>query len=303
MDVILDFFNYIWNSIRVILSPDSFIFSIIDILIVTYVVYKVIQFMRQTRAEQLIKGIIVFVLIFIAAQILQLNAVKWIISMISVNLLVVIVILFQPELRSILEKIGRSGLSSFSFSKVDEDQILVNNTIDEVCDAVEFMHKKKTGALIIIERKTMLTEYVDSGTLMDSTISASLINNVFFKNSPLHDGAMIIRNNRIYAASCIMPLSQKVDIDTHLGTRHRAAIGVSEICDAVVIVVSEESGNISMALNGKLKRNYTKETLKIELNDLLVPKAEKGATDNKLKSIIEKIKKNEKAKEEKKNED
>lgn len=303
MDVILDFFNYIWNSIRVILSPDSFIFSIIDILIVTYVVYKVIQFMRQTRAEQLIKGIIVFVLIFIVAQILQLNAVKWIISMISVNLLVVIVILFQPELRSILEKIGRSGLSSFSFSKVDEDQILVNNTIDEVCDAVEFMHKKKTGALIIIERKTMLTEYVDSGTLMDSTISASLINNVFFKNSPLHDGAMIIRNNRIYAASCIMPLSQKVDIDTHLGTRHRAAIGVSEICDAVVIVVSEESGNISMALNGKLKRNYTKETLKIELNDLLVPKAEKGATDNKLKSIIEKIKKNEKAKEEKKNED
>ena len=303
MDVILDFFNYIWNSIRVILSPDSFIFSIIDILIVTYVVYKVIQFMRQTRAEQLIKGIIVFVFIFIVAQILQLNAVKWIISMISVNLLVVIVILFQPELRSILEKIGRSGLSSFSFSKVDEDQILVNNTIDEVCDAVEFMHKKKTGALIIIERKTMLTEYVDSGTLMDSTISASLINNVFFKNSPLHDGAMIIRNNRIYAASCIMPLSQKVDIDTHLGTRHRAAIGVSEICDAVVIVVSEESGNISMALNGKLKRNYTKETLKIELNDLLVPKAEKGATDNKLKSIIEKIKKNEKAKEEKKNED
>ena len=303
MDVILDFFNYIWNSIRVILSPDSFIFSIIDILIVTYVVYKVIQFMRQTRAEQLIKGIIVFVFIFIVAQILQLNAVKWIISMISVNLLVVIVILFQPELRSILEKIGRSGLSSFSFSKVDEDQILVNNTIDEVCDAVEFMHKKKTGALIIIERKTMLTEYVDSGTLMDSTISASLINNVFFKNSPLHDGAMIIRNNRIYAASCIMPLSQKVDIDTHLGTRHRAAIGVSEICDAVVIVVSEESGNISMALNGKLKRNYTKETLKIELNDLLVPKAEKGATDNKLKSIIEKIKKNEKAKEEEKNED
>ena len=303
MDVILDFFNYIWNSIRVILSPDSFIFSIIDILIVTYVVYKVIQFMRQTRAEQLIKGIIVFVFIFIVAQILQLNAVKWIISMVSVNLLVVIVILFQPELRSILEKIGRSGLSSFSFSKVDEDQILVNNTIDEVCDAVELMHKKKTGALIIIERKTMLTEYVDSGTLMDSTISASLINNVFFKNSPLHDGAMIIRNNRIYAASCIMPLSQKVDIDTHLGTRHRAAIGVSEICDAVVIVVSEESGNISMALNGKLKRNYTKETLKIELNDLLVPKAEKGATDNKLKSIIEKIKKNEKAKEEEKNED
>ena len=303
MDVILDFFNYIWNSIRVILSPDSFIFSIIDILIVTYVVYKVIQFMRQTRAEQLIKGIIVFVLIFIVAQILQLNAVKWIISMVSVNLLVVIVILFQPELRSILEKIGRSGLSSFSFSKVDEDQILVNNTIDEVCDAVELMHKKKTGALIIIERKTMLTEYVDSGTLMDSTISASLINNVFFKNSPLHDGAMIIRNNRIYAASCIMPLSQKVDIDTHLGTRHRAAIGVSEICDAVVIVVSEESGNISMALNGKLKRNYTKETLKIELNDLLVPKAEKSANDNKLKSIIEKIKKNEKAKEEKKNED
>lgn len=303
MNVILDFLQYIWNSIRVILSPDSFIFSIIDILIVTYVVYKVIQFMRQTRAEQLIKGIIVFVLIFLIAQVLQLNAVKWIISIISVNLLVVIVILFQPELRSILEKIGRNGLTSFNFTKIDEDEVLTTKTIDEICTAVEFMHKKKTGALIIIERKTLLTEYVDSGTLMDATVSASLINNVFFKNSPLHDGAMIIRNNRIYAASCIMPLSQKVDIDTHLGTRHRAAIGVSEICDAVVVVVSEESGNVSLALNGKLKRNYTKETLKIELSDLLIQKAEKSENDNKLKSIIGKITRNEKVKEEKENED
>lgn len=303
MNVILDFLQYIWNSISVILSPDSFIFSIIDILIVTYVVYKVIQFMRQTRAEQLIKGIIVFVLIFLIAQVLQLNAVKWIISIISVNLLVVIVILFQPELRSILEKIGRNGLTSFNFTKIDEDEVLTTKTIDEICTAVEFMHKKKTGALIIIERKTLLTEYVDSGTLMDATVSASLINNVFFKNSPLHDGAMIIRNNRIYAASCIMPLSQKVDIDTHLGTRHRAAIGVSEICDAVVVVVSEESGNVSLALNGKLKRNYTKETLKIELSDLLIQKAEKSENDNKLKSIIGKITRNEKVKEEKENED
>ena len=174
MDVILDFLNYIWNSICLIITPDSFIFSVVDILIVTYIVYKVIQFMRQTRAEQLMKGIIVFVLIFIIAQLLQLNAVKWVISTVSVNLLVVIVILFQPELRTILEKIGRSGLSSFSFSKTDEDQTLMAKTIDEVCTAVEFMHKKKTGALIIIERKTMLTEYVDSGTLMDSEISASL---------------------------------------------------------------------------------------------------------------------------------
>ncbi len=303
MNVILDFLQYIWNSIWVILYPDSFIFSAIDILIVTYVVYKVIQFMRQTRAEQLMKGIIVFVLIFLVAEVLQLNAVKWIISIISVNLLVVIVILFQPELRNILEKIGRNGLTSFSFTKTDEDEILTTKTIDEICTAVEFMHKKKTGALIIIERKTMLTEYVDSGTLMDATVSASLINNVFFKNSPLHDGAMIIRNNRIYAASCIMPLSQKVDIDTHLGTRHRAAIGVSEICDAVVVVVSEESGNVSLALNGKLKRNYTKETLKIELSDLLVQKTENKQNENKIKTIIGKITRTEKAKEEKKNED
>ena len=287
-DAIIGFFQDVWNSIYVLLfSSNNIIFSAIDILIVTFIVYKVIQFMHQTRAEQLIKGIIVFVIVYFIAELLQLNAVKWIISIVSANFLVVIVVLFQPELRAILEKIGRSGISALTITKTSQDNDEIVETIDRVCNAADSMHRTKTGSLIILERKTMLNEIVQTGTVIDSTVSTNLINNIFFKNSPLHDGAMIIRNNRICAASCILPLTQNIDVDSSLGTRHRAAIGLSEISDAIVIVVSEETGNISMALGGKLRRNYTKELLKTELSNLLVEKSE-NQTENKFLKFFRK---------------
>ena len=287
-DAIIGFFQDVWNSIYVLLfSSNNIIFSAIDILIVTFIVYKVIQFMHQTRAEQLIKGIIVFVIVYFIAELLQLNAVKWIISIVSANFLVVIVVLFQPELRAILEKIGRSGISALTIPKTSQDNDEIVETIDKVCNAADSMHRTKTGSLIILERKTMLNEIVQTGTVIDSTVSTNLINNIFFKNSPLHDGAMIIRNNRICAASCILPLTQNIDVDSSLGTRHRAAIGLSEISDAIVIVVSEETGNISMALGGKLRRNYTKELLKTELSNLLVEKSE-NQTENKFLKFFRK---------------
>ena len=274
LNAIAGFFQYIWNSLVVLVSSDNLLFSLIDILIVTFVVYKVIQFMRQTRAEQLIKGILIFFLVYFIAQILHLNALKWMISFVVSNFLVVIVILFQPELRGILEKLGRSGISPFTITKSVEGNEDILATIEDVCSSVERMHRTKTGAIIVFERKTMLNEIAHTGTVIDSQVSNNLVNNIFFKNSPLHDGAMIIRDNRIYAASCILPLSQNIDIDSTLGTRHRAAIGVSEISDAVVVVVSEETGNISVALGGKLRRNFTKELLKTELINLLVEKKE-----------------------------
>lgn len=288
LEAIADFFKYIWNSISVLFfSADNLIFAVIDILIVTFIVYKIIQFMRQTRAEQLIKGIIIFFFVYFVAQLLQLNALKWMVSMVTVNFLVVVVVLFQPELRAILEKLGRSGISSFAISKSADENEDVIDTIEKVCSAAESMHRRKTGALIIIERKTMLNEIAHTGTVVDAAVSSNLINNIFFKNSPLHDGAMVVRNNRIYAASCILPITQNIDIDSELGTRHRAAIGVSEISDAVVVVVSEETGNISVALGGKLRRNFTKELLKTELTNLLTVKTEND-NENRIKKLFRK---------------
>lgn len=287
-DSIIDFLKSIWNSFALLVfSSDNLIFDLIDILVVTFLVYKIIQFMRQTRAEQLIKGIIIFFLVYFAAQLLHLNALKWVVSIVTANILVVVVILFQPELRSILEKLGRSGISSFSITKSEEENDFTEKMIENVCTAAQSMQKTKTGALIIIERKTMLSEIAVTGTLVDAEVSVNLINNIFFKNSPLHDGAMIIRNNRIYAASCILPLTQNNDIDSELGTRHRAAIGVSEISDAVVVVVSEETGNISVALGGKLRRNFTKELLKTELSGLLI-KEKDSDNESRIRKLFKK---------------
>lgn len=288
-DAIIDFFKYIWNSfVLLIFSSDNLIiFDILDILIVTFIVYKIIQFMRETRAEQLIKGLVIFVLVYFLAQLFHLNALKWLVSIITMNILVVVVVLFQPEIRSILEKLGRSGIKAFTLAKSDGENESTQKTIDTVCKAAISMQNTKTGALIIIERKTMLNEIAVSGTIVDAAPSVNLINNIFFKNSPLHDGAMIIRNNRVYAASCILPLTQTIDIDSALGTRHRAAIGISEICDAAVVVVSEETGNISMALGGKIKRNFTEELLRKELSDLLIENTDSDA-DNKFKKFFKK---------------
>ena len=288
-DAIIDFFKYIWNSfVLLIFSSDNLIiFDILDILIVTFIVYKIIQFMRETRAEQLIKGLVIFVLVYFLAQLFHLNALKWLVSIITMNILVVVVVLFQPEIRSILEKLGRSGIKAFTLAKSDGENESTQKTIDIVCKAAISMQNTKTGALIIIERKTMLNEIAVSGTIVDAAPSVNLINNIFFKNSPLHDGAMIIRNNRVYAASCILPLTQTIDIDSALGTRHRAAIGISEICDAAVVVVSEETGNISMALGGKIKRNFTEELLRKELSDLLIDNKDSDA-DNKFKKFFKK---------------
>lgn len=286
---IIDFFKYIWNSFMILIfSSENLLFAVIDILLVSLIVYYVLKFLRQTRAEQLLKGIVIFLLIYFVAQMLHFNALKWVISIVTVNFLVVIVVLFQPELRSIFEKLGRAGISNLSITKSTDENDCKVEMIDTVCLAVDKMKSTKTGALIIIENKTMLNEIVCTGTLIDAKCSANLIGNIFFKNSPLHDGAMIIRDNRICAASCILPLTQNIDIDSALGTRHRAAIGISEISDAAVIVVSEETGNISLAYGGKLRRNFTRELLKTELCNILVDKND-DESENRFKKIIKKI--------------
>lgn len=285
---IYDFISGIWNDLIVLVfSSNNIVFDIIDIIAVTFIVYKIIQFMRQTRAEQLIKGIVVFVIVYIFAQLLKLNAINWILSIIIANLIVVIVILFQPEIRSILEKLGRNGISTFTFSRTEDENDSKERLIEIVCKAVDNMHKTKTGAIIIIEQKTMLNEIVNTGTLIDANASVNLIQNIFFKNSPLHDGAMIIRNERVYAASCILPLTQNPDLSSELGTRHRAAIGISETCDAAVIIVSEETGAISMASGGKIDRNVGVDVLRNELQNMMITVKEED-NEGRFKKIFKK---------------
>ena len=271
-----------------IFSSNNIIFDILDIVAVTFVIYKVIQFMRQTRAQQLLKGLIVFLAVYIVAKLLGLNAISWILSVVIANIIVVLVVLFQPEIRSILEKLGRNGISSaLKFTKNYENDDENLQLINIVSKAVENMSKTKTGALIIIERKTMLDEIVNTGTIIDAKSSVNLIQNIFFKNSPLHDGAMIIRENRVYAASCILPLSQNPDISSELGTRHRASIGISETCDAIAIVVSEETGDVSLSVGGNLTRGLSNKAFAQKLKELLIT-PQNDENENKFKKIFKK---------------
>lgn len=281
MNVILEFLTDIWNNIYVLVfsSGDVFriIFDIIDILIVTFIIYKGIQFMRQTRAEQLLKGIFVLIAAYVFALLLNLRAFLWIVNLLYVNIIVVVVVLFQPELRSLLERMGRGGFkfsSSLSSNEITDDTL---SMVDSVCKACVSMHNTKTGALIVIERKTQLGEIAATGKIVDASPSKELIENVFYPKSPLHDGAMIIRNSRVYAAACILPLTQNTNVDSALGTRHRAAIGVSEICDGIVIIVSEETGIISVAQNGVITRNYTEQSLHELLESSLLTSTESSS--------------------------
>ncbi len=262
-----------WSQILYALSNIR-IFDIIDIVAISYIIYKAIGFFRETRAGILVKGIAILLVVFVCANWFNLVSLKWLLLKLADSVLVVAVIVFQPELRRLLERVGRSNIGVIGKSRVfqNDEQI---NVISDVCKSVGNMQEKKIGALIVFERRTPLGEIIDTGTLIDAEISTELVQNVFFPKSPLHDGAMIIRGTRIVSAGCILPLTANNDINSQLGTRHRAAIGMSESSDAVVLIVSEETGIISVAKNGVITRGYTPITLREELcAELLVPETD-----------------------------
>ncbi len=276
--------NMIWNVIQSI----GFI-DIIDMLLLTYIVYLLIKFVRETRAGQLIKGIIFIAIAYFISSQIELKAISYIIkSVLDVGLLALI-IMFQPELRRVLEKAGRTkfGISSFGFGESsDEAFAMWNDAIEAICDSCIELSSTKTGALIVIERQTKLGEQIENGTIVDAVPSKELFGNIFFPNTPLHDGAVIMRNGKIHAAACFLPKPQKEElINKKLGSRHRAAIGMSENSDAIVIVVSEETGQISIAENGVLVRDYTRFRLNEHLRETLIPKA---AENKKIKLSLKK---------------
>ncbi|MBQ8203294.1 MAG: diadenylate cyclase CdaA [Clostridia bacterium] len=267
MGAILDGLYTLWNQIIYALS-NMRVFDIVDILAIAWIIYKAIGFLLETRAGLLVKGLTVIFGTYLLARLFELTVVSWLLSVVVDSALVVMAIIFQPEIRRMLEKVGHTKL--LGSKKYDDENETVRACIDNVTKAAGSMQQAKVGALIVFERETQLADIVNTGTVIDAECSVSMVNNVFFPNSPLHDGAMIIRDGRIYAAGCILPLTQRPDISSHLGTRHRAAIGISENSDAIVLVVSEETGTISIVNNGEMQRDYNSVSAYAELSKLLV---------------------------------
>lgn len=248
--------------------PSIGIIDIIEILIISVFIYQFMIWIKQTRAYTLLKGIMVVLCFVIVIYIFHMNTLIWIINNVATVMLTALVIIFQPELRKILEQLGQKNIiaSVIPFESGKEVQArFTDKTISEIVKACFDMGEVKTGALIVIEQEVVLTEYERTGILLDSLITSQLLINIFEHNTPLHDGAVIVRGNRIVAATCYLPLSDNMELSKQLGTRHRAGVGISEVSDSFTIIVSEETGEVSTAMNGVLKRNITSAQLKEQL--------------------------------------
>jgi len=256
--------------------------SILDIAVVAYIFYKGYMLIRDTRAEQLLKGIMFMVFLIPVSYLLNLEVLNFILNKTLTVGLISVVIIFQPEIRRLLEHIGRRAFDEVYNIEDQEERSMV---INEIVTAVKNLSESKTGALLVIEQATGLGEILGSGTILDAKVSSNLLENIFVVNTPLHDGATIIRKDRIIASGCVLPLTNSDKISKKLGTRHRAAIGLSEVSDSISIIVSEETGIISLAINGKLTRNYDSERLRIILLNLLKKREKKN-----VKSAGERVK-------------
>lgn len=246
--------------------------SVMDILVVSYILYKGYMLMKETRAEQLLKGIILLIFLIPISSFFNLTMLNWILTKTLTIGVLSIVIIFQPEIRSGLEHLGRT---TFIDKHIMQDEKAMKKLIYEIVNAVENLSKSKTGALIVIEQVTGLEDIIKTGTKLDAVVSSALLENIFVVNTPLHDGATIIRNDRIVSAGCFLPLTHNNSLNRKLGTRHRAAIGMSENSDALIIIVSEETGTISLAVHGRITREYTKERLRNLLIRIMKNRSEK----------------------------
>ncbi len=280
----------LWGTLKLMRFVD-----VLDILFVTLLFYYVYKFIKTRRAGKLALGVAVFIVLLMLTRAFDMQTAQFLLTNVFQIGLITVIVVFQPELRSALEMLGGEsikGVKALGESKSTEN---IKNVIDEVTEAVFDMSDDKTGALIVMERTTLLGDQIITGTVVNADVQSELIKNIFFNKAPLHDGAMIIRNGRIHAAGCLLPLTQRTDLIKALGMRHRAAIGLSENSDAVVVVVSEETGNVSVVINGEITRNYTNETLKSELLSLF-----DADEDSAKYGVIKRVKKQKNKKREKK---
>ena len=248
------------------------LWAILDILVVSYIFYKGYILIRETRAEQLLKGIVFIIVLIPISYLLRLDMLYFILNKTLTIGVLTVIIIFQPEIRRALEHLGRSAFDDKHYPTNKEELYI---TINEISIAVQNLADSKTGALIVIEQSTGLNELIGAGTLLDANVTSNLLENIFVVNTPLHDGGTIIRNNRILASGCVLPLTDNNTINKKLGTRHRAAIGLSEVSDALIIIVSEETGVVSLAINGRITRGYDKEKLRNILMKIIENRNEK----------------------------
>ena len=264
MDVLTDFFD---RYLRLSNLPSIRFADVLEIIILSWLFYRILRWIKNTRAWGLMKGALVLIVFILIANALEMNTIMWLVqNLLSVGL-VGLVIIFQPELRRSLEELGRKRMIPLlsSESRKQNDDSFSDKTVTELVRASFEMGKAKTGALIVIEQDTPLGEYERTGIRVDGIVTSQLLLNIFEKNTPLHDGAVIIRGNRVTAATCYLPLSDNMEISKELGTRHRAGLGISEVTDSVTIIVSEETGAVSLVQKGRLMRGLTSEELKAEL--------------------------------------
>lgn len=265
--------NYITRFFQVLKLSD-----LIDIAILAVVIYQAVKIIRETRAVQLIKGILIIFMALFLSEWLNLHALNYLLGNIVQVGLFAVVVIFQPELRNMLERVGRSKAGRMIDMVAGKNDNETNiHVINELCEAASNLSKTKTGALIVIERETKLGDVIRTGSIVNADVSAALLENIFAPNTPLHDGAVIVRGDRIHTAGCLLPLTSNQNLSRELGTRHRAALGVSEASDAMVIVVSEETGKISIAINGTLTRNLDKESLLHALIRVFTPEGSNDA--------------------------
>lgn len=263
--------NFMSKYFGGLILPDMTVIDILEIIIIAFALYHIIIWIKTTRAWMLVKGIIVLLVFWFIAVILDMSAILWIFSKSITFLTTAVVIVFQPEIRSALEQIGRKDIFR-SLMPFDDNKTNVEKSetkiINDIVKATFELAKTKTGALIVLQNEVPLQEYERTGIILDSVISSQLLINIFEHNTPLHDGAVIIRENRITAATCYLPLSDNMALSKELGTRHRAGVGISEVTDSLTIIVSEETGNVSIALDGELIRGVDGDYLKSKLNQM-----------------------------------
>lgn len=249
--------------------------AVVDIIIVAYVIYKFFMLIRGTRAIQLLRGLAVIFIAYLLSDRLQLQTTRWLLDQMRVALVVALPIVFQPELRRALEQVGRGRIFARSVFHIDEE-VDVNQVIEQVIRAATILSRKRIGAILVFERETGLEDIAETGIKIDGIVSSEFLVNIFVPNTPLHDGAVLIRGSRVVAAACFLPLAEELQLGTEFGSRHRAAIGITEHSDAVSLVVSEESGIIALANGGKLVRNLDEKTLREMLQMLIVPPETNG---------------------------
>ena len=277
----MPFFDNIADFFSKLPSLEFKITDFLDICLVAFILYNGIKLIRETRAFQLAKGLLLLGVAYLLIYHLDMQASSFIFRVIFQNIFIVLIILFQQEIRQVLERVGKSRFSNLSLLIKGNDTAnieMVSDAIIEIAKAVQRMSESKTGSLIVMEKEMLLGEVIKTGTAVDAKITHELIGNIFYPKAPLHDGAAIVRNGRLICAGCVLPLTKNNDISSDLGTRHRAAIGMSEQSDAMIVVTSEETGVISVAFKGELTRNLTESKLRELLMDYLIETAPEGSS-------------------------